>query len=123
MELPSIQQILLEKPEKKAELEQLKSITATQQLAEQNSRRHESQATPAAIPESIATTTNKYEAVRSGVYSCPHLLTCLFHRPPSQRLFLAQLGYLHNKNRTSVIPLKITDSLISELETLDLLNE
>jgi hypothetical protein len=123
MELPSLDKLLLAKPEKKAELEKLKIITATQQLAEQESQRDETHNIPKSSPESPVDSTVKQYVNYIIPICCNNFANQPFHRPPSQRLFLAQLGYLHNKNRTSVIPLRITDSLISELETLDLLNE
>lgn len=47
----------------------------------------------------------------------------MLHRRPGHRLFMSHLGFLNNKNRSNIVPLKTTDSLVSELETLDLLNE
>lgn len=102
MALPSLEQLLIGKPEKKAELEQMTEITTAQQHAEQDIDSHDPLHTPKAAPESS-------------------------HSPidqtPSERLFMSQLGFLHTKNRNNVIPLRITDSLISELEMLDMLNE
>jgi hypothetical protein len=102
MALPSLEQLLIGKPEKKAELEQMTEITAAQQHAEQDIDSHDPFHIPKAAPESS-------------------------HSPidqtPSERLFMSQLGFLHTKNRNNVIPLRITDSLISELEMLDMLNE
>lgn len=102
MALPSLEQLLIGKPEKKAELEQMTEITAAQQHAEQEIDNHNPLQIPKAAPESS-------------------------HSPidqtPSERLFMSQLGFLHTKNRNNVIPLRITDSLISELEMLDMLNE
>lgn len=39
------------------------------------------------------------------------------------RLLLSQMGFLLPKNRNHITPLHITDSFISELETMDMLNE
>ncbi|KAG2228010.1 hypothetical protein INT45_012034 [Circinella minor] len=39
------------------------------------------------------------------------------------RLLLSELGLLLPQNRTHITPLKITDTLITEIETLDMLNE
>lgn len=43
--------------------------------------------------------------------------------PRGFRLLLSQIGFLLPKNRKHVTPLHITDSVISEMETLDMLNE
>lgn len=43
--------------------------------------------------------------------------------PRGFRLFLSQLGFLLPQNREHIVPLKISDALISEMESLDLLNE
>lgn len=49
------------------------------------------------------------------------------HRDPSSacgyRLVLSQMGFLLPKNRERITPLHITDAFISEMETLDMLNE
>ncbi|KAM3589848.1 hypothetical protein VKS41_000701 [Umbelopsis sp. WA50703] len=102
MALPSLEQLLQEKPDRKAEVEQLKIITATQQLAEEGSQHENSRVIPKVKPDGGDINIEKR---------------------PGHRLFMSHLGFLHNKNRRSIVPLKTTDSLISELETLDLLNE
>lgn len=43
--------------------------------------------------------------------------------PRGFRLLLSQIGFLLPKNRNHITPLHITDSVISEMETLDMLNE
>lgn len=43
--------------------------------------------------------------------------------PRGFRLLLSQIGFLLPKNRKHITPLHITDSIISEMETLDMLNE
>lgn len=43
--------------------------------------------------------------------------------PRGFRLLLAQIGFLLPQNRKHITPLHITDSIISEMETLDMLNE
>ncbi|KAI7897175.1 uncharacterized protein EV154DRAFT_364 [Mucor mucedo] len=43
--------------------------------------------------------------------------------PRGFRLLLSQIGFLLPKNRKHITPLHITDSVISEMETLDMLNE
>ncbi|KAI9248753.1 hypothetical protein BY458DRAFT_536549 [Sporodiniella umbellata] len=42
--------------------------------------------------------------------------------PRGFRLLLSQLGFLLPQNREQVIPLKVNDALLSEIESLDLLN-
>ncbi|KAG1519702.1 hypothetical protein G6F52_008364 [Rhizopus delemar] len=46
-----------------------------------------------------------------------------YETPRGFRLFLSQLGILLPKNREHIIPLKINDTLMNEIEALDLLNE
>lgn len=43
--------------------------------------------------------------------------------PRGFRLLLSQIGFLLPRNRKHITPLHITDSVISEMETLDMLNE
>ncbi|EPB83117.1 hypothetical protein HMPREF1544_10155 [Mucor circinelloides 1006PhL] len=43
--------------------------------------------------------------------------------PRGFRLLLSQIGFLLPKNRNHITPLHISDSVISEMETLDMLNE
>ena len=43
--------------------------------------------------------------------------------PTGFRLLLAQLGFLLPKNRGHITPLHVSDAIISEMETLDMLNE
>ncbi|KAI8067251.1 hypothetical protein BDF21DRAFT_111951 [Thamnidium elegans] len=43
--------------------------------------------------------------------------------PTGFRLLLSQMGFLLPKNRRHITPLHITDDVISEMETLDMLNE
>ncbi|CEP06859.1 hypothetical protein [Parasitella parasitica] len=43
--------------------------------------------------------------------------------PRGFRLLLSQAGFLLPMNRNHITPLRITDSMISEMETLDMLNE
>ncbi|KAI8644943.1 hypothetical protein BD408DRAFT_474654 [Parasitella parasitica] len=43
--------------------------------------------------------------------------------PRGFRLLLSQAGFLLPMNRSHITPLRITDSMISEMETLDMLNE
>jgi hypothetical protein len=51
MALPSLEQLLQEKPDRKAEVEQLKIITATQQLAEEGSQHENSRVIPKVKPD------------------------------------------------------------------------
>ncbi len=43
--------------------------------------------------------------------------------PRGFRLLLSQIGFLLPKNRHHITPLPMSDSVISEMETLDMLNE
>ncbi|RCI01761.1 hypothetical protein CU098_005512 [Rhizopus stolonifer] len=43
--------------------------------------------------------------------------------PRGFRLFLSQIGFLLPENRHHITPLHLTDSVITEMETLDMLNE
>jgi hypothetical protein len=43
--------------------------------------------------------------------------------PRGFRLLLSQMGFFLPHNRKHITPLKISDSIISEMETLDMLNE
>ena len=48
---------------------------------------------------------------------------CNYNSARGFRLLLSELGLLLPQNRTHITPLKITDTLITEIETLDMLNE
>lgn len=103
-EMPTMDKIFIPHSEQWKQLESVKVLMSRQESSEKDHIKSKS------------SYINNYQISETG----PNIDN---HSSRGFRLLLSQIGFLLPKNRSHITPLQITDSFISELETLDMLNE
>jgi hypothetical protein len=102
-EIPTLQTLFIPGSEAWEQWETVKMLMQRQQASEEENKTQQHQKPCPVDP--MATSHRDHQSARG------------------YRLFLSQMGLLLPKNRGRITPLHITDAFVSEMETLDMLNE
>ncbi|KAL9543689.1 hypothetical protein MBANPS3_007993 [Mucor bainieri] len=105
-EMPSMDKVFVPNSDEWHQWEMVKTLMQRQEASE----------------EKYATQEDK-EALLTKCQIAPTAANIDLSSPRGFRLLLSQIGFLLPKNRSHMTPLPVSDSVISEMETLDMLNE